>query len=137
MSIRVRKAGILSSLQDCGRIGFRRYGVPVSGSMDQHAAAVANLLAGNHREEAVIEITLHGLQVEFLQDSLVAFAGGGSRPFVGNRAIDINKAVWILKGSVIDFRYHEPRYVQDASIFIAGDHFSDHRFPVILVEAEL
>jgi len=32
---------------------------------------------------------------------------------------------------------HEPPYVQDASIFIAGDHISDHRFPVILVEAEL
>jgi antagonist of KipI len=75
--------------------------------MDQHAAAVANLLAGNHREEAVMEITLHGMQVEFLQDSLVAFAGGGSRPFVGTRAIDIHKAVWILKGSVMDFRYHE------------------------------
>jgi antagonist of KipI len=107
MSIRIRKTGILSSLQDCGRIGFRRYGVPVSGSMDQHAAAVANLLAGNHREEAVIEITLHGMQVEFLQDSLVAFTGSGSRPYLGARAIDINKAVWILKGSVIDFRYHE------------------------------
>ena len=107
MSIRIRKAGILSSLQDCGRIGFRRYGVPVSGSMDQHAAAVANLLAGNHREEAVIEITLHGMQVEFLQDSLVAFAGSGTRPFIGTRSIDINKAVWILEGSVMDFRYHE------------------------------
>lgn len=105
MSIRILKAGILSSIQDLGRTGFRRYGVPASGSMDQNAAAIANLIAGNSRNEAVLEITLHGMQAEFLQDSLVVFSGGGSIPFIGNRSLDFNKAVWIPGGSFIDFRY--------------------------------
>ena len=106
MSIRIRKAGILSSLQDLGRFGYRRYGVPVSGSMDQHSAAIANLLAGNQRDEAVLEVTMHGMQAEFLDDSLVAFTGSGSRPFIGDQPIDMNKAVWVPRDSVIDFRYH-------------------------------
>ena len=106
MSIRIHKAGVLSSLQDRGRFGFRRYGVPASGSMDQHAASIANLLTGNLRDEAVLEITLHGMQVEFIDDSLVAFTGGGSRPFIGDRPMDINKAIWVPRGSVMDFRYH-------------------------------
>lgn len=106
MSIRIRKAGILSSLQDHGRFGFRRFGVPSSGSMDQYSAAIANLLVGNHRQEAVLEITMQGLQVEFLEDSLVAFSGNGSRPYVGNQPIDINKPVWIPQYSVMDLKYH-------------------------------
>ncbi len=106
MSIRIHKTGILSLLQDRGRNGYRRYGVPASGCMDQHAAAVANLLAGNDRDRAVMEITLHGLQVEFMDDSLVAFAGSGSRPFIGTKPLDLHKAIWIPKNSVIDFRYH-------------------------------
>ncbi len=106
MSIRIHKSGILSSLQDRGRFGFRRYGVPASGCMDQHAAAIANLLTGNHRDEAVLEITLQGMRVEFIDDSLVAFTGGGSRPYVGEQPMDINKAIWIPKGSVMDFRYY-------------------------------
>jgi antagonist of KipI len=74
--------------------------------MDQHAAAIANLLTGNLRDEVVLEITLQGMRVGFIDDSLVAFAGGGSRPFVNDHPMDINKAIWIPKGSVMDFRYH-------------------------------
>ncbi len=105
MGIKIIKPGMYCSLQDRGRYGHRRYGVPVSGSMDQYAATVANLLTGNSRNEAVLEITLHGLQVIFTEDSLVAFCGGGSKPYCGNLALGMNKAIWIPKNSAIDFRY--------------------------------
>jgi antagonist of KipI len=106
MSIKILKAGIHSSIQDRGRFGFQRYGVSISGCMDQYAAAVANLLTGNSRNEALVEITLHGMQIQFLEDSLVAFSGGGALPFIHDHQLSINKAIWIPRDSVIDFRYH-------------------------------
>ena len=107
MSIRILKPGMFSSVQDRGRFGFQRYGVSISGSMDQYAASVANLLTGNSRDEAVLEITLHGMQAEFLEDCLVAFCGGGSIPFISGRPLVCNKAIWIPKHSVIEFRYNQ------------------------------
>ena len=106
MSIKITKPGIYSSVQDQGRFGFRRYGVPVSGSMDKFAAGIANLLIGNSRNEAVLEITLHGLEFIFLQDSLVSFAGGGSRPYADHHALDMYKAIWLPKDTVVNFRHH-------------------------------
>jgi antagonist of KipI len=74
--------------------------------MDKFAAGIANMLIGNSRNEAVLEITLHGLEIIFLQDSLVSFAGGGSRPYADHLALDIYKAIWIPKDTVVNFRHH-------------------------------
>ncbi|MFZ9660895.1 MAG: biotin-dependent carboxyltransferase family protein [Chitinophagaceae bacterium] len=105
MSIKVLKTGILASLQDQGRRGYQRIGVPVSGAMDKHAASVANLLCGNDRDEAVIECTLQGSSFSFLEDHLVAFSGSGSVPQCGGRELPVNKAIFIPSGKQIDLTY--------------------------------
>ena len=45
--IEVIEGGLFTTVQDLGRHGYQRYGVPVSGAMDQYALRVANLLVGN------------------------------------------------------------------------------------------
>ena len=45
--LQIRHPGILTTVQDRGRYGYQRYGVPVSGAMDQLALRAANLLVGN------------------------------------------------------------------------------------------
>lgn len=52
--------GLGVSLQDLGRRGWKRFGVPPGGALDDHAARWANLLLGNPLNEPVLEILLHG-----------------------------------------------------------------------------
>lgn len=52
--------GPLATIQDLGRIGYQRFGVTVSGAMDEWALRLANRLAGNGAGEAAVEFTLAG-----------------------------------------------------------------------------
>lgn len=75
MSLRVISAGPLLTIQDCGRIGFRAFGVPVSGPFDRFSAAVANGLVGNPSGDAVLELTGFGGMFEAEQTISLAMAG--------------------------------------------------------------
>ncbi len=72
---RVETGGLLTTVQDGGRVGHQRAGVPVSGAMDTFAASVANLLLGNVRGDAVLEITLLGPVLLALADTRIALCG--------------------------------------------------------------
>lgn len=52
--------GAVASIQDPGRFGYRRIGVPQSGVMHPDLMWIANALAGNHKDTAVIEFFLSG-----------------------------------------------------------------------------
>lgn len=56
----VKDCGAGTSIQDCGRFGYQRYGVGPAGAMDKIALAVANMLVGNDPEAAAIEFTVLG-----------------------------------------------------------------------------
>lgn len=78
--LRVLRAGPAASLQDAGRPGFARYGVPASGPMDRMAFALANAGAGNPAGATVIEVSTGGLTLACDQGALtVALAGGAFR----------------------------------------------------------
>jgi len=66
-----------SSIQDAGRHGWQRFGLPAAGPMDPFAHAAANLLVGNAEGAAAIEIGLGGLALRSHEDCLVAVAGPG------------------------------------------------------------
>lgn len=59
-ALRVLAAGPLTTLQDGGRAGWLRFGVPGSGALDPRALAIANLLVGNRRDAGALEMTLAG-----------------------------------------------------------------------------
>ena len=56
MSLRILKAGILDTFQDMGRYGYQYLGINPNGAMDPYAVRIANALAGNSFNEAVIEM---------------------------------------------------------------------------------
>ncbi len=80
MALKVHRAGILSTLQDLGRYGYQRFGVPVGGVMDEYSHRLANLLVGNAELEATLEMTLAGPRLEFTQDTLMGICGGDFAP---------------------------------------------------------
>lgn len=76
--LRVRTAGPHVSVQDAGRKGLMRFGVPASGPMDSKGLALANAALGNPVGHAGIEVSLGGLTLDCEQGALtVAVAGGG------------------------------------------------------------
>ena len=75
---RVSFAGPLVSVQDAGRFGMLRYGVPASGPMDRTALATANRLLGKNAGAAAIEVSLGGLVLDCMAGAVtVAVIGGG------------------------------------------------------------
>ena len=75
MSVRVLRPGLLTTLQDHGRHGFQRVGLCPGGAMDQVSLTIANALVGNPPDEAALEITVIGPEIEFEEDALVAVCG--------------------------------------------------------------
>jgi len=77
MSLEVIEANGLATIQDAGRIDWRRFGVPTSGPMDMFAFRAANALAGNTATSAVIEIGLGDIIFRALRDCVISVAGVG------------------------------------------------------------
>jgi biotin-dependent carboxylase-like uncharacterized protein len=78
--VRVRRAGALTTIQDCGRPGYAHLGVPRSGALDAPAHHLANRLAGNPPGAAVLETTLTGVTV--IAECAVTAAVTGARTVV-------------------------------------------------------
>ena len=75
MSVRVLAPGLLTTVQDRGRRGWRHLGVGCAGALDGHAHALANLLVGNPAEAATLEITLAGPTLVFEHAACIAVCG--------------------------------------------------------------
>lgn len=67
--------GPLTTIQDLGRPGYLRVGIPESGPMDREAFVLANRLVGNADGEAGLECTLMGPRVEFTDERVVSVTG--------------------------------------------------------------
>lgn len=102
MSIVIKNPGILTTVQDKGRYGYQRYGVPVSGAMDQHSYAVANALVGSENA-AVLEATILGPEIEFKEANVFAVAGADLGPCLNGRPVQSCTAVAAKSGDVLSF----------------------------------
>lgn len=68
----------LCAVQDIGRFGCMRYGVSMSGAMDDLAVELGNLMLGNPAEAAAVEVPLFPFVVRFLADCRFAVTGAES-----------------------------------------------------------
>lgn len=75
---RVAAAGPLVSVQDAGRPGKMRFGVPASGGMDRRSLALANLALGRPEGAPVIEVSLGGLRLECTHGRVSLAVTGGA-----------------------------------------------------------
>lgn len=82
MAFEIREPGLSTTVQDQGRIGFYRYGIPQGGAMDQYSATLGNRLVGNTRAEAVLECTYIGPKIVTTTDAVVAVTGAPVDVFV-------------------------------------------------------
>ena len=56
----IDQPGLLTTVQDGGRIGYRRFGIPTAGALDNQSLALANALVGNPPDAAALECRFIG-----------------------------------------------------------------------------
>ena len=115
MAFSIIKPGLLDTIQDMGRHGYGNWGVNPGGVMDGYAAQVANLLVGNDKNEAVIEIHFPGPQILFEQNTLIAITGADFSPTVNDEVIPRWQPVVVRRNTVLHF----PSLVQGGRCYLS------------------
>lgn len=118
MSITVLNPGLLTTVQDLGRIGYQQFGVTVSGVMDPRSTAIANILVGNEEGEAVLECTMMGPHLQFDQATCIAVTGGDLGPTLDGHPIPSYRAIQVKAGQAL--RFTAPRQGCRAFLAFAG-----------------
>ena len=101
--IRILKPGLLTSVQDLGRPGFQQYGIVVGGALDTFAARVANAIVGNDENAAVLEMAQTGPDVQFTEDTVIAWTGGDFAATIGAEPLPRDRAVRVAAGETVSF----------------------------------
>lgn len=114
----VLQPGLLTTVQDLGRPGYARYGVPDGGAMDKFALQVANLLLGNEAGAAGLEVTHAGLALRVLAPTCVAVTGADLGLEVNGNPAPLWTVLRLAPGDVI--RFSQRRRGVRAYFAIAG-----------------
>ena len=103
IQLQIKKPGLQTLVQDLGRHGFRAFGVPVNGAMDQKAAEVANWLVGNPSNTPVLEITLMGPSISILGDCQIALTGADLSAHINQQTFPRYETISITGKADISF----------------------------------
>jgi KipI family sensor histidine kinase inhibitor len=107
-AVEVLDPGLLTSVQDAGRSGWRRIGVGGAGALDARALARANQGLGNPPGAAALECTLSGPTLLFHVPVRFALAGADldarlERADLGEWPVPLGAAVLARPGNVLRF----------------------------------
>lgn len=103
-TLKVIEPGMLTTVQDIGRYGYQKYGVPVSGAMDEFALRAANILVGNDQSAAGLEITMLGPKLNILTDTWIAVTGANLTAQLDQKPVPAWVTVKAPKGSELTFQ---------------------------------
>ncbi len=95
----VELPGIFSTIQDRGRVGGRRYGIPSSGALDMKSYFAANRLVKNMIDAPAIEVIAGNFSIIFKKDAKIAITGARCRAYLDGNEIELDKCIDVDKGS--------------------------------------
>ena len=99
--IRIFDAGPQTTVQDLGRTGQMRYGIPPSGPVDRFAFVLANRLVGNADTAAALECTLIGPRFEITDAGAIAITGAEMPVTVNGRSAAGWSTIAVKAGDVV------------------------------------
>ncbi|MDI6771218.1 MAG: 5-oxoprolinase subunit PxpB [bacterium] len=114
----VLEPGLMTTVQDRGRMGWRRFGVPSSGALDRPALDAVNGVLGNLPGAAALELTFPGPRLRVLSEAEVAVAGADITALVNRTALDPGEPVRVHPGDLLEFE--PPRQGQWLYLGVAG-----------------
>ncbi|MGD8992386.1 MAG: biotin-dependent carboxyltransferase family protein [Desulfobacterales bacterium] len=96
--------GGYTTIQDEGRYGYQQMGIPVSGVLDAFAFHCANLLVGNPKNSAVMEMTVMGPRLEILSSADLAVAGADIKMTLNDQLMQTWASFSVKPGDVLDIQ---------------------------------
>jgi biotin-dependent carboxylase-like uncharacterized protein len=100
--LRITKAGILTQIQDSGRVGYGDIGITQSGIADRYSGAWANRLLFDSPDAPLLEILLGGVTLVAEADSAIALTGAEALLRING----LSKPLWrthpVQKGDTIE-----------------------------------
>ena len=99
----VHRPGMLTTVQDLGRWGSQRFGIPVAGPMDVFAHRYANALVANDSSAAALEITLIGPELEAVEPAVCAVTGARFEVTVNDIPVPLDTMFDIPPGGRLRF----------------------------------
>jgi biotin-dependent carboxylase-like uncharacterized protein len=106
--IKVLSPGFFTSVQDEGRFGYGKFGVPTSGAMDRYSAKLANHILSNKDNDALLEITLGRCNLLFNSQAIISISGADFSPEINNQKVRLNTSIAIHQGDILTF--NKPTY---------------------------
>lgn len=101
-TVRVVRAGALTTVQDLGRPGYAHLGVGRSGALDPAAHTLLNRLVGNPPDAATLETTLTGITLSPSTGLVLAVGGAAAAVRIDGRPAPWGQAVWVPGGARLD-----------------------------------
>lgn len=115
MSLLIRKAGLLDTVQDLGRRGHAHLGIHAGGAADPIGLQVANLLAGNEPGAAALEMHFPAPVIRFEQTAIFALGGADFQARLGDMDVPVGTPARAAAGSELVFR----RQVRGMRVYLA------------------
>ena len=103
--ITVIHPGMMTTVQDEGRWGYLAFGMPRAGVMDRYASRTANILCGNPKEAAVLEMTLLGGEYRFEQAGRIAICGAAMEAKLNGQPIALWQALDVKPGDDLELGF--------------------------------
>lgn len=99
--LKVLQSGLHTAVQDGGRHGYQRIGMPVAGAMDPAALYIANTLVGNDACAPALEATLAGPTLMLDTPCVFALAGADMGATLNGAPVEVNRAYAAAARSVL------------------------------------
>ncbi len=103
MTVLVEEAALLMTVQDWGRHGYQRYGMPESGPMDWWAFRSANHLVGNQPDCACLEMGFSTAELVVGSEALMAVCGAGFQVYLNDNPAPLWMAFMAKQGDRLRF----------------------------------
>ena len=104
MGLEVLRAGLQSTVQEQGRLGYAHFGVSASGAADNFSLRIGNILVGNPKYAAGIEMTIIGDKYRFKSDTYISLTGSEFEAELDNKPILFWRRWPIKKEQILDIR---------------------------------
>ncbi|PAQ13845.1 hydrolase [Bacillaceae bacterium SAOS 7] len=101
MVIRIVEPGIRTTIQDMGRFGYYHLGVPPSGAADKYSYVLGNIMLGNPRHFAALEMMIKGASVEFQKKTVAVVTGAPAEVRLNGELIPLWQPFIVQPGDVL------------------------------------
>ncbi len=99
--IEIITPGLLTTVQDFGRVGVMKNGFTQDGVMDRYSMTVANRLCGNCDCAPVLEMTVLGITAKFTESAIICLSGADFGAKLNESAIRTNKSYKVNSGDIL------------------------------------